>query len=272
MAKENLQGIADTLYIPLVARISVSKQFPDFFCDEKALSLESSIPEKWKHIMEAAKEYENMAAVARYFNFDDMTRKFMAAHERCNIVNLGAGLDTGFHRLQPTKAVFYEVDLPEVIDVRRKVLGEHDGEVLLGGDMFDLSWATAIDCTLPTLLMASGVFQYFPHARLHGFIRDLKKTFPKGELAFDATTRIGIEVANYYVRRLGNRDAHMPFYINSSKAFARKTDTVLMENRPFFTDLRRILGPRLKRSTRFLTFWGDLLNMSRVIHLKLNAK
>ena len=80
-----------------------------------------------------------MASVARYFNLDNLARQFMAQHERCNIVNLGAGLDTGFHRLSPASAVFYEVDLPDVIEIRRRVLGEQTGEVLIGGDMFELS-------------------------------------------------------------------------------------------------------------------------------------
>ncbi|MBR7087297.1 MAG: class I SAM-dependent methyltransferase [Prevotella sp.] len=270
MKTENLQGVADTLYIPLVARISVSKQFPDYFYDAKELSLEPTIPEKWQHIMEASKEYENMAAVARYFNLDNMARQFMAQHEQCNIVNLGAGLDTGFHRLSATNAIFYEVDLPDVIEIRRRVLGEQTGEVLIGCDMFDLSWTTRIDCSLPTLLMASGVFQYFKHERLQTFIDDLKKAFPQGELAFDATTQIGIKVANSYVRRLGKRDAYMPFYINSSRAFARKTQTKLLASHPFFTDTRRILGKWLKATTRFLMFWGDLLKMSKILHLQLN--
>ena len=101
---EKLQGIADTLYIPLVARIIVSKQFPDYFRDEKALELEANLPAKWQHIMLASREYENMASVARYYNIDDMTRRFIARNERCNIIHLGAGLDTSYHRIKPTSA------------------------------------------------------------------------------------------------------------------------------------------------------------------------
>ena len=36
-----LDGVADTLYLPLAARIYVSKRFPEYFYDEKALSLEN---------------------------------------------------------------------------------------------------------------------------------------------------------------------------------------------------------------------------------------
>ena len=30
-------GVANTLFVPLVARINISKKFPEYFMDEKAL-------------------------------------------------------------------------------------------------------------------------------------------------------------------------------------------------------------------------------------------
>ena len=35
--KNLLNGVEDTLYIPLAARIYASEKFPEFFYDEKAL-------------------------------------------------------------------------------------------------------------------------------------------------------------------------------------------------------------------------------------------
>ncbi|MBR1713229.1 MAG: class I SAM-dependent methyltransferase [Alloprevotella sp.] len=266
----SIQGVANTLYIPLVARISVSKKFPEYFFDAKSLELERHIPAEWQGIMAASKEYEDMAAVARYFNLDALTRDFIARHGECNIVHLGAGLDTAYYRIAPTEARFYEVDLPHVAETRRQLLGDADGDTCLGGDLFGLEWTAAMDCGLPTLLIASGVFQYFEKPKVTDFIRTLREKFPQGELVFDATDWIGIHVANWYVRRLGNRDAHMPFYINSSKQFARQTETHLLGVRPFFTDARRILGGKLKPMTRISMLVGDTLRMSKLLHLKLN--
>ena len=38
------EGVADTLYIPLTARIYVSEHFPEYCKDEKALSLKNEMP------------------------------------------------------------------------------------------------------------------------------------------------------------------------------------------------------------------------------------
>ena len=36
---QEYKGVADTLYIPLTARVYVSKRYPEYFYDEKALEL-----------------------------------------------------------------------------------------------------------------------------------------------------------------------------------------------------------------------------------------
>ena len=108
------QGVADTLFIPLVARIYVSRRFPDYFYDKTALALAKEIPSE--SIQKKSSEYVQMASAARYYHLDAMTKNFLAAHEKCNVINLGAGLETAYFRLNDHRAVFYEVDLAEVIE------------------------------------------------------------------------------------------------------------------------------------------------------------
>lgn len=40
------EGVEDTLFIPLTARVIISKKFPEYFFDEKALEMESLIAGK----------------------------------------------------------------------------------------------------------------------------------------------------------------------------------------------------------------------------------
>ena len=61
--KDIFDGVEDTLYIPLIARIYVSERFPEFFYDDKALSLKQYIPKDY--IEKNADEYFNMASVCR---------------------------------------------------------------------------------------------------------------------------------------------------------------------------------------------------------------
>ena len=129
--KSSLQGVASTLFIPLEARIFASKKFPEYFYDDKALSLEKYISND--RIRKKSSEYSLMASVARYYNMDTMVRAFIRANIPCNIVYLGAGLETAYYRLNEENAMFYEVDLPEVIDSRRTVLGQRKMKFCSGG-------------------------------------------------------------------------------------------------------------------------------------------
>lgn len=93
---KQFSGVANTLFVPLVARICVSKEFPEYFYDEKAMEMETILPSGAK---KGASQYSNMASVARYYTIDRMTEEFFSAYKACNIVYLGAGLDTAFDRL-----------------------------------------------------------------------------------------------------------------------------------------------------------------------------
>lgn len=81
-----LQGVPDTLFVPLAARIRVSRRFPEYFHDQTALSREGSIP---GDAALTASEYGRIASVARYRSVDRMTRAFVAERGRCHIINLG---------------------------------------------------------------------------------------------------------------------------------------------------------------------------------------
>lgn len=264
-----LQGVSATLFIPLVARIFVSKAFPEYFYDEKALILEKYIPTD--SIRKNSSEYAMMASVSRYHLMDAAANAFCQKHKCCNLVYLGAGLETAYDRLGKRKAMFYQVDLPDVIAARQSVLGCHDNECLIGGDLLDLSWAQKVDNDIPTLMIVSGVFQYFTETQVAGFIADIQKLFPKGELIFDATNEDGLQYANRYVKKTGNATAQMHFFVNDSAAFARRTDTILIEERPFFTDARKQLAKRLKIYTRIAMRVVDRKKRAIIIHLGLNG-
>ena len=267
----NFQGVENTLFIPLEARIFVSEKFPEHFYDEKALLLAKHIPND--SIRKKSSEYSFMASVARYYNTDAMTKAFLSQHKRCNIIYLGAGFETAYHRLRGEDmqgVFFYDVDLPEVIDARRALLGSGMNEVLIGCDMFHLDWANNIDTMLPSLLIVSGVFQYFAEEKVVLFIKALQNIFVHAELIFDATNKTGLAYANKYVKKTGNTDALMHFYVNDSALFAKTVDAPLIEDRLFFADARKTLGHRLEVYTRIAMTVVDKHKRAVLVHLRLN--
>lgn len=243
---KNFEGVANTTFIPLQARISISKKFPDLFYDKKALELEEYLPD---NASKGSFEYTDLASVARYFNMDKMVSTFIEHNAPCNVIYFGAGLESAYFRLTEKlgtdKAKFYEIDLPEVMDARRRVYGENPGEKLIGGDMFALDWLKDIeDKAFPTIMIVSGVFQYFLEKDILKFIAALTEAFPGGELVFDATNTKGLKFTNWFIKRTGNKNALMTFGVDDSEEFARKANAKLLEEKLFFTEVQKILGKR----------------------------
>ncbi|MGF0039487.1 class I SAM-dependent methyltransferase [Peptoniphilaceae bacterium SGI.131] len=262
-----LNGVEDTLYIPLVGRIYASKKFPAFFYDEKALLLESHIPTD--SIDKNSSEYFYMASVCRQKTIDEKIIKFLEENCEVNIVFLGAGLETAYYRIGNKSANFYQVDLPDVIEIRKRVLGNADNEKLISSDMFKLDWIKEIDTALPTLISVSGVYQYFDEYKIIEMIKSMKAKIPKGELIFDATNSNGLKFANKYVKKTGNMNAQMYFSVDNPREFANNTGTKLLEVDGFFQRaLRDCHG--LKLTTKIYMYFADKLNRTLVIHLRFN--
>jgi len=252
-----------------VARIAVSKQFPEYFIDKKALELEPYMPEG---AAKGSSQYTNLASVARYYNMDKMVREFAAKSGKCNVVYLGAGLETAYDRMSAELpgVLWYEADLPEVIDARHKVFGDRPNETLIPGDMFKMEWADKVDSSLPTLLIISGVFQYFHEEEVIAFIKSCKAAFPGGEMIFDATNMDGLKFTNWFIKRTGNSSALMYFGIDDSKAFAEKCGATLLEEKVFFPDAIRMLGKKVNLVCLVSMKVADKKKRVIILHMKLD--
>ena len=123
--------------------------------------------------------------------------------------------------------------------------------------------------TLPTLIIVSGVFQYFRNSDVLGFIADAKKAFADAELVFDATNTKGLEFANKYVRKTGNASALMHCAIDDPAAFAREAGCELVEVRPFYAAVRRILKSKAGLYTRITMAVTDRTGRAFILHVKL---
>lgn len=103
------EGVEYTLFIPLTARVNISKTFPEYFHDKKALEMENLV--KDKQIEKKSSQYTMMASVARSYNLDQMMQEYIDKHDKCNVVNLGAGLETSYFRINRKNSYYFEVDL-----------------------------------------------------------------------------------------------------------------------------------------------------------------
>ena len=136
--------------------------------------------------------------------------------------------------------------------------------------MFKLEWVKGVDISLPTLLVISGVFQYFHEEEIVAFIKTCGEAFPKGEMIFDATSESGLAFTNWFIKRTGNKNALMYFGINDSKTFAEKCGMELLEVKTFYPDALAMLGKRLNLVTKVSMKVAEKKKQVLILHLKRN--
>ncbi len=271
MNNKNLSGVPDTLFIPLMARIYVSKRFPEYFYDEKAHSLESALPQNI--ITKKSSEYTMMGSASRAVNMDKIVAEFASQYSNCNVVCIGCGLETMAFRLKELsdKARFYEIDFPSVINNRNSVLGTLPNEVLIAGNANELDFSQYMDCTIPTIFVVAGVFQYFKEHEVVALISKLQKQFKNAEILFDAVDEFGVIYAQKYVKKTGNKDAMMYFYINDPKEFAGKTNMKLIFVSGFYCNISKELRKKLKLYTKIATKIADDKMHAMILRFKMSS-
>lgn len=123
-------------------------------------------------------------------HFDGWTREFLIAHPGATILNLGCGLDSRVFRIDPPASVhWYDVDLPDVIDLRRDLYPERTGCILIGSSVTDPGWLDNIPADHPVLVVAEGLLQYLTEQDVINLFTRITGKFPGGQIIFDAYSR-----------------------------------------------------------------------------------
>jgi O-methyltransferase len=137
----------------------------------------------WRMRMGATDRY---VVVLRARRLDGWTRRFLAAHPDANVLGLGCGLDSRVYRIDPPTGVrWYDVDFPDVVELRRRVYPERAGYRMIGSSVTDLGWLDEVPDDRPTLVVAEGLFMYLPKDDARRLVTTVAERFPSGELAFD---------------------------------------------------------------------------------------
>lgn len=124
---------------------------------------------------------------------DDRISDFVGRHPDAVVVDLGAGLDSGFYRVSPPPSVdWYNVDLPGILAVRDEVLPAHPHVHSVPVSLADERWTHGIPGERPTMLVADGVFAFLPEPTIVGLFRTVTAAFDSGELAFNDYGGLGL--------------------------------------------------------------------------------
>ncbi len=218
-----LRDVQKTLLLPLWGRAKLTKMGNPVLNDPKAAEIVEQLAESdFESIQKIFTDFFNVGWVTRARMFDDTIRTFLSGRPEAVIVNLGAGLDTTYFRVDNGRLRWYDLDLPDVIEVRKKIIPESDRSKCIAKSLFDPSWMEEIHAAGANILfLAGGVLYYFKEPEVKGLFRLLADHYPGGEIVFDTVSEHSMPFVNNGLKATGHDEsAFLKWGINDVKTMS----------------------------------------------------
>src|SRR5512136_740552 len=143
----NLSGVAETLLITLYIRAMESQRPDALIKDERAEALVRQLdPQTMRKTLALTDDFSRVAVILKGREFDRFAQDFLERHPDAIVVHIGCGLDTRFERLDNGQVEWYDLDLPDVIDLRRQLVGgEGERHHFLACSVLENAWLGVVE-------------------------------------------------------------------------------------------------------------------------------
>ena len=140
----------------------------------------------------------------RAATFDQLTIHFLADHPDAVVLQVGCGMDSRAFRVNPPAGVeWFDVDYPDVIDLRRQLFPVQDNYHMIGAPLDDLRWLGEVPRERPGLMIAEGVLHYLRETDVKALLNAVVAHFPSGQLIFDICNTMIVKQAGKNVGGTG---------------------------------------------------------------------
>ncbi|MGC7590710.1 class I SAM-dependent methyltransferase [Bisgaard Taxon 46] len=192
-----ISGLSSTLLITLWAKAVEYNKPEPIIRDAEAARLLKLIDYDFSKFKSAS--LSQIGCCGRAKLFDQEILKFIHQHPDAVVVQLGAGLDARFERLgKPQVTAWYDLDLPDVIALRRELLPESCNHYL-ADSLFNTSWMETVAIhNKPVLLILEGVLMYFSKPHVKTFLIKVAKKLPHSTMIFDIVPPFAVGRAKYH--------------------------------------------------------------------------
>jgi O-methyltransferase involved in polyketide biosynthesis len=199
-----LNGVPETLLMPLYMRALESQRPDGWIKDDKAVAMVSRIDYDFARLK--MQGHDEVAVMLRMCEFDRMAREFLARNPAAGVVHIGCGLDTRFERVDNGQVEWFDLDLPEVNELRGQFIETDCPRYhLLSGSVHEDAWLEKIVLPNPRLMLflAEGVLPYFEEAQVRALFVKLRARFPGAELVCDAQSPFFVRMNNLQLAFVG---------------------------------------------------------------------
>jgi len=139
-----LGDVQTTALIPLAIKANETKRSNARIKDEMAVKIIETIGVDTRPY---DKFMSHEGVVARTIMLDKSLKEIIRQNPDCAIVNMGCGFDNRFERVDNGKILWFDLDLPDSIAVRKKAFPQRERVTMIAGSVLDSAWTKFIPRT-----------------------------------------------------------------------------------------------------------------------------
>lgn len=179
-------GVQSTMLVTLYLRALESRSEDSILRDHAAAEAVRRIDYDWRKLQQPGLASNRFGVALRAKQLDDWAADFLRRNPDATVLQLGCGLDSRAFRLdRPPGVRWFDVDLPDVIELRRDLYPDSGEYRTIGASVTDPAWLSDIPADRPVLVVAEGLLMYLPTVEVERLLRRITDRFPTGELIFD---------------------------------------------------------------------------------------
>lgn len=264
-----LGHVQKTLFLPLWGRAVETQKESPLLVDTTAERIIKQVDFDFSSITQNISPLSQAAWIMRSRIVDEAVKQYLQIDPQATIVNIGCGLDTTFERVDNGSLLWYDLDLPDVIELRRKFIQEGERRKFIASSFLDITWFKEIQPTRRLFLIAAGVLYYFKEGEIKEFFKKVADIFSGSEIIFDICSPYGMKMANKRVIKSSGLDEA------SYLTWGLRHDGDILKWDPRFKILATryyFKDPNLPASIRRVGWLSDRLRIQYILHLQLGGK
>lgn len=265
--------VQETLILPLYGRKMCAEKFPNLYKDNSAKILCEKLDYDFSE-QEAKKdsfsfEFGALEVAMRQLDVMREIKDYLKKYPNASVVNLGCGLDQTGRVCDNGSCKIINVDLPDVIAVREKLIPLGEREKNISCDLKESSWMDEIDGREGVIFFACGVFYYFNREEVKNIALELQKRFPKGVLVFDVVGKMGLKLMlSKVLKKMGIKNVDGFFSVNNPKTQLNWSDKIKVTSRDYMLGYYNMKSLGVKFSHRLLGKIGDKFFKMAIIKME----
>ena len=236
-----LGDVETTALIPLAIKATETERTNARIRDEIAVEIIKTLGVDTKPY---DKFMSHEGVIARTIMLDRMVKDFLAKNPSSVIVNLGAGFDNRFSRVDNGSLFWFDIDLPDSIAARKKVFPERERVAMIGESILTENWVSQVKSEAEkrgakVLFLAEGLFMYFSMEEITSVLSILKTEFPNGTLFAEMNNPLMVKNQKYH-DTVKNTNAVFKSGTKSAQEIADLVDGVrLVEEHSFNEEMKK---------------------------------